>query len=80
MVLSKDPAISREKHAFITFEPKFRQFYLRPGDSSGLTYLNGQYIYETKTLAAKDVIEIGNSKFYFLPLCGEDFGWEEYLN
>lgn len=80
MVLAKDPAVSREKHAFVTFEPKSRQFYLRPGDSSGLTYLNGQYIYETKPLAAGDTIELGRGKYYFLPLCGENFSWDPYLN
>ena len=80
IVLSKDPAVSREKHAFITFEPKSRMFYVQRGDSSGLTYLNGQFVFDAKALQRKDIIELGQSRFYFLPLCGEDFSWDEYLN
>ena len=79
IVLSKDPAVSREKHAFLTFEPKARQFYLRPGDSSGLVYLNDEYIYETKLLHGGDTISLGQSRFYFQPLCGEGFSWAEFI-
>ena len=79
IVLDQDPAVSREKHAFVTYEPKTRQFFLRPGDSSGLTYLNGEYIFDTEKLAAGDLVELGQSRFYFLPLCGESFAWEDYL-
>ena len=80
MVIGRDPGVSREKHAFITFEPRAREFFLRPGDSSGLTYLNGKYIYETKALTSGDIIELGKSRFYFFPLCGEKFSWEDYLD
>lgn len=80
IVVKRDPSISREKHAIITYEPKHHQFYIKPGDSSGLTYVNEEYITETKHLVAKDVLELGNSKFMLIPLCGEDFFWESYIN
>lgn len=79
IVLNKDNKISRIKHALITYEPKKRNFYLQPGDSSGLTYLNDDYIDESKILRARDLIEIGDSKFLFVPLCGKDFSWEDLL-
>ncbi len=79
IVLNKDNQVSRAKHALITYEPRKRNFYLQPGDSSGLTYLNDEYIEESKKLAARDVIELGSSKFIFVPLCGEAFSWEEYI-
>lgn len=79
IVLDKDPSVSREKHALITYEPKHRHFYVKPGDSSGLTYINEEYITETKQIKEKDVIELGNSKFIFIPLCGENFTWEDYM-
>ena len=79
IVLDRDPSVSREKHALITYEPKHRHFYVKPGDSSGLTYLNEEYITETKQIKEKDTIELGNSKFIFIPLCGEDFTWEDYM-
>lgn len=80
IVLDRDNHVSREHHALIIYEPKKRNFYIQPGDSSGLTYLNDEYIMEPKPLSAKDRIEIGQCKFLFVPLCGEDFSWEEYLN
>lgn len=80
IVIAGDNAVSREKHALITYEPKHRQFYIKPGDSSGLTYVNDEYVTENKVLNARDQIELGGSHFIFVPLCSEDFSWEEYLN
>ena len=72
--------MSREKHAMVIYEPKKRNFYIQPGDSSGLTYLNDDYITESKRLAAKDILEIGDCQFVFVPLCGDDFSWEDYIS
>ena len=80
IILNRDPAVSREHHAILVFEPKKRNYFLQPGDSSGLTYLNGDYIMETKQLNRGDVIELGESKLLFVPLCGEDFSWETYID
>ncbi len=80
IVLDLDQSISREKHALITYEPKKRNFYLQPGDSSGLTYLNEEYITESKLLKEKDIIELGDTKLMLVPLCGEQFTWEDYIN
>ncbi|MBR6593718.1 MAG: FHA domain-containing protein [Clostridia bacterium] len=79
IVITDDNSISRIKHALIVYEPKKRNFFLQPGDSSGLTYLNEDYITESKQLATRDVIELGDSKFMFMPLCGEGFSWEEFM-
>lgn len=80
IVLSKDNSVSRVKHAMIIYEPKKRNFYLQPGDSSGLTYLNDEYIMDSKLLSSRDIIELGDSKFMLVPLCGPDFTWEDYLS
>lgn len=79
IVISDDNSISRSKHALIVYEPKKRNFYLQPGDSSGLTYLNEDYITESHKLGKHDMIELGDSKFMFVPLCGETFSWEEHM-
>ena len=80
IVLDRDMAVSREKHAFITYEPKHRRFYVKPGDSSGLVYVNEDYITENRQINPRDVLEIGSSKLVFLPFCTEEFGWEDVLN
>lgn len=79
IVIAGDDRISKEKHAFVIYEPKRREFYLNPGDSSGLTYLNDEFLREGKKLCSHDMIELGDSKFLFVPLCTEGFSWEEYL-
>lgn len=53
-----------------------RNFYLLPGDASGLAYLNNEAVYTPTELAAYDVIQLGRSMFLFIPLCGVHFEWE----
>ena len=79
IVLDRDPAVSGDKHAIIIYEPKNRKFYIQPGDSSGLTYLNETFLKETCELRSRAVIELGGSRFLFIPLCGPAFSWETYL-
>ena len=79
IVFSKDGQISREKHAFIMYEPKKREFFIQSGDSSGLTYLNDENVIGSKKINAFDIIELGGSQFVFVPLCCEKFAWESYL-
>ncbi len=70
-----DPAITREKHAVISYEPKRARFTLAPGDGSGLTYLNDGAVDVPVELKARDTIELGGTKLMFAPFCGEDFKW-----
>ena len=74
-----DRSISKEKHAFVIYDPVSGQFYLQPGDSSGLTYLNGECMLQTGGLKARDRIGLGTSEFLFVPLCGDNFSWEKYI-
>lgn len=80
IIIKEDKTISREKHAWITYEPKKRKFYVQPGESTGITYLNGDDIMESHQLKYKDMLEFGDGKFMFVPLCGDDFSWEDYIN
>ena len=79
IVMAKDNSVSRSKHAFVIYEPKKHHFFVQPGDSSGLTYLNDDYISEMKELKAFDSIELGESVLKFVPLCGDNFNWDEYI-
>ena len=79
VVLRSDRSVSRENHATIIYEPKKREFYLQTGNTEGLIYLNEHFVDGTQLIKFKDVIEMGSSKFMFIPLCGEDFSWEKYI-
>lgn len=71
-----DEAISRENHAFISFNPRKASFRIAPGDSRGMTYLNGEEVDVPMPLQAYDRIELGQTHLLFVPLCGEKFNWE----
>ncbi|CAM3808868.1 FHA domain-containing protein [Marinicrinis lubricantis] len=73
-----DNAISRRNHAVIVYDPKKRNFYLLPGDASGLAYHNNEAVYSPVELTPYDVIQMGRSKFIFIPLCGVHFEWENH--
>lgn len=72
----KDDMISRERHAYITFDPQTNKFYLRPGDARGLVHRNGNVVFQAEELHAFDQILMGQTKLVFVPLCGEHFKWE----
>ncbi|MBL8233680.1 MAG: FHA domain-containing protein [Bryobacterales bacterium] len=74
--VSGDDAISREKHAVVTFEPKKQTFWLSPGESSGLVYLNGDILHLPAPLKDRDVIEIGKTKLVLVPFVSGEFRWE----
>ena len=71
-------SVSREKHAVITYVPKQKFFLAQPGESRELFYVNDKVVLENVNLNAKDILEIGRSKFMFVPLCGEKFSWDDY--
>lgn len=74
--ITGDNCISRRNHAVIIYDPKNRNFILKSGDASGLVYLNDESVYSSGDLTAYDVIQMGKSKFIFIPLCGIHFEWE----
>ncbi|MFV0441185.1 MAG: hypothetical protein ACK5LV_07845 [Lachnospirales bacterium] len=43
---------------------------LLPGAAQGLVYVNHETIYTPTELSLHDTIEMGNSIFVFVPLCG----------
>lgn len=77
IVLADDNSVSREKHAVIVYIPRQRAFIAQPGDSRELYYINDKVVLDNTELKENDVLEIGRSKFFFLPLCGENFGWDQ---
>ncbi len=73
-----DSTITRENHARIAYDPRHNAYQLIPGESTNNIYLNDQPVYVPVALNAYDLLELGQSKFVFLPLCGEKFQWEDY--
>ena len=72
-----DNQISRRNHGVIVFDSKKKETVLLPGDSNGIVYLNDAAVYMPMTSNAYDTIEMGESKFVFIPFCGDNFMWED---
>jgi hypothetical protein len=72
-----DNEITRRNHAIIVYDPKKINTVLLPGDSSGIVYLNQEAVYVPTPLNSYDAIELGKSKFLFIPFCCEHFEWKD---
>lgn len=72
-----DNHIAKRNHAALVYDPKKRKTLVLPGDSQGLVYVNGESVYSPIELNEYDTIELGKSKFLFIPLCGDKFEWVE---
>lgn len=79
-VVIMDEKVSREKQAFVMYEPIKREFYMRPGEGTGLCYLNGELVLGPVKMKAYDLIMLGDTKLMLIPVCCERFSWEEVLH
>lgn len=75
IAITGDPAISRERHAVLSYNPRRHSFRLAPGDGRGMVYLNDEEVDTPTTLAPYDRIELGDTRLLFVPFCGEHFSW-----
>lgn len=72
-----DNNISRVRHSVITYDPRGRKFYLGHGDSDNLTYLGDRPVLSAEELPPLAHIGIGETVLRFVPLCGDEFDWQD---
>lgn len=70
-----DNTISNHQ-ANISYDKRHNAFTLVPKTETNTMYLNDEAVYESVRLKAFDLIEMGSSKFIFVPFCGDRFKWE----
>lgn len=75
VAIAGDETVSRDRHAILTFDPKKREFWVQPGESTGMVYLNGAAIYVPQPLRDHDIIELGHTKLVFVPFVSLNFQW-----
>lgn len=78
--LKDDETVSRENHAFVTYDENTKVFYFTPGTVRSIVRMNGNALLQTAELKAYDTVEIGMTKLLFIPLCGEAFDWSEIVD
>lgn len=74
--IAGDRGISRERHAVIIYDAKKNKYLINPGDSREMVYVNDDGVYNAIELKINDIIELGETKLIFIPLCGSEFKWD----
>ena len=74
--LRDDDTISRESHAVLAYDTQDKVYYISQGLGRGVVRHNGKAVLGgAAELNAYDMIQLGQSKYIFVPLCGEAFDW-----
>ena len=76
--IARDESISGVKHAIISFDGRTGKYYYTPGEGRNLHRVNEAAVFTTVELHNGDQLEIGQSKFVFIALCGTRFNWEDW--
>lgn len=70
-----DNTVSRSSHAIVVYDPRSNVYLAQPGSSKELFYVNDKLVLNPIELKAMDLLNIGDTKLMFVPLCGEQFHW-----
>lgn len=74
IVLPCENGLTEENHFSVVYEPKSMTFYLVAG--TGETRLNGRPIIAEAVMVEGDEIEVGQTKYVFVPFCKEGRDWK----
>lgn len=72
-----DDTISRDAHAYVTYDDEGRRFHLSHGGKTNLVRLNDAPVLAAETLTHGDTMRIGATSLRFVALCGADFDWSD---
>ena len=75
VVLAQEHTVSQKNHVRLAYDAKHNNYQLIPGDGSNVTYLNDEPLYVPQRLNAYEVLEMGETKLIFVPLCNDRFRW-----
>lgn len=77
VVLASEQTVSQRNHARLAYDEKHNNFQIIPGEGHNITYVNDVPLYVPQQLHAYDVLELGETKLIFIPLCTEHFKWSQ---
>ncbi|QFT92144.1 hypothetical protein FIU86_04770 [Roseovarius sp. THAF9] len=72
-----DNSISRAGHASIAYDIRQKGFFIGHGGKANIVRRNDRPVLSTEELAAGDTIMIGETSLRFVPLCCQDFSWDQ---
>ena len=75
--IENDATISRRRAASISYDDMGKVFFIQKGEGRNLIYLNGSAVRSDADLAIYDHIVIGSTELVFVPLCCDQFTWQD---
>lgn len=75
IVLTGEESVSRSCHAIVVFEPKENKFFVLPGNSRELCYVNGSVVLTSSELKKNDRLSVGQVTLMLIPCCDDAFSW-----
>lgn len=70
-----DATIVSDNQAAIIYTARSRRFYLQ--SIAAEAWLNGRPVRASEELAGGEVLQLGQTRLRFVPLCGPDFDWRD---
>lgn len=82
IILKKDKAVSGSRQANTVYEERKNRFLLVAGQSTNLVYVDDDLLPNSSHVELKPYssIEMGKSKFLFVPFCSDKFKWTDENN
>lgn len=75
--VANDNSVSRNKHAVVIYDPHSRRFFVTPGESRELFYVNDNLVLNNVELADKGIISIGKTTLRLITYCNNTFDWND---
>lgn len=72
-----DETISREAHAFITYDDELRRYWVQSGSKSNVVRVGSETLDAPRELKGNDVIHLGKTVLRFYPVCSSEFSWTD---
>ena len=73
--IRQDETVSRENAAIVSYDSTEKKYYLSPDKGRSIVRLNNTALFSTQEINSRDRISIGNTELMFIPLCGDNFEW-----
>ena len=70
-----DATIVSDNQAAIIYTARSRRFYLQ--SIAAEAWINGRPVRASEELAGGEVLQLGQTRLRFVPLCGPDFDWRD---
>ncbi|MDD6037976.1 MAG: hypothetical protein PUD20_04130 [bacterium] len=77
VIIRQDNDVFEEQYGVIIYDNYRRTFIAQPRETRESYYINGKTVINDVQLQAYDILDMGNARLIFMPLCSEKFCWED---